>query len=247
MNKKYIYCNGKAKIIKDNNESVIMNYYDNLDKVLIKENLLEIMEKKLKTLESKDKKNKANKTIEKMNKNKWLLSTSVIFIPIIWIYLYLILKMGLSIAGINKIISISSFVLRFITPVILAGSSFIFILNTIAIKLNKKHMKGELAEIGFLKLNIEKTKQEINELKMDKTSTQSNKINDLVIVRDEFDLREFKDKLDLYYDLGCNEEKYSQYLKDGVIDNKLNNYSKDELIVIKEYLKSKQKRLIKKL
>ena len=47
MNKEYILKDGKALIIDDTNIDETIKYYDNLDKVLIKENLVETMEKKL--------------------------------------------------------------------------------------------------------------------------------------------------------------------------------------------------------
>ena len=46
MNKEYIYIDGKIIINNENNQKTQSEYYGNLDKVLIRENLIEVMEKK---------------------------------------------------------------------------------------------------------------------------------------------------------------------------------------------------------
>ena len=51
MNNRYVYKDGKAFIINDNEETEERDYFDNLDEVLVKENLIEIIEKKIKELE----------------------------------------------------------------------------------------------------------------------------------------------------------------------------------------------------
>lgn len=51
MNKSYIYLDGKVIIEDENNNKTLTEYYDNLDEVLIQENLIETMEKRIKELE----------------------------------------------------------------------------------------------------------------------------------------------------------------------------------------------------
>ena len=45
MNKEYVYVNGKVTIIDDKKEKRQEEYYDNLDKVLVKENVIERINK----------------------------------------------------------------------------------------------------------------------------------------------------------------------------------------------------------
>ncbi len=45
MNKGYVYKDGKVLIIDENGKQKETEYYDNLDEILIKENLIEEMKK----------------------------------------------------------------------------------------------------------------------------------------------------------------------------------------------------------
>lgn len=52
MNKEYVYIDIKVIISDENDKKTQSEYYDNLDKVLIQENLIETMEGKIQELES---------------------------------------------------------------------------------------------------------------------------------------------------------------------------------------------------
>jgi len=47
MNKEYVYKDDQALIIDDNDNQTVIDYYDNLDKVLVQENLIETIEKEI--------------------------------------------------------------------------------------------------------------------------------------------------------------------------------------------------------
>ena len=51
MNNEYIYKDGKVLIRDENDNQTIVDYYDNLDKVLVQENLIELMELELQKIE----------------------------------------------------------------------------------------------------------------------------------------------------------------------------------------------------
>ena len=53
MNKEYVYKDGKVLVIDENGNQKILDYYDNLDDVLIQENLIETMQNKEQKLERK--------------------------------------------------------------------------------------------------------------------------------------------------------------------------------------------------
>ena len=55
MNKNYIYMHGKAIINDEMGNQTSIEYYDNLDQVLVKENIIETMEKRIKELENESK------------------------------------------------------------------------------------------------------------------------------------------------------------------------------------------------
>lgn len=48
MNKEYIYKDGKALIIDENDNQKTVDYYDNLDEVLVQEDLIEALEEEIK-------------------------------------------------------------------------------------------------------------------------------------------------------------------------------------------------------
>lgn len=48
MNSSYTYINGKAIIFDENGNQVPINYYNNLDDVLVQENVVETIENKIK-------------------------------------------------------------------------------------------------------------------------------------------------------------------------------------------------------
>ena len=47
MNKDYIYINENAIVTDDNGNQRVTEYYDNLDKVLVQENIIEEIEKRI--------------------------------------------------------------------------------------------------------------------------------------------------------------------------------------------------------
>ena len=63
MNKEYTYIDGKVIISDESDKKIEHEYYDNLDKVLAQENLIETMEKKIQELESENESYKKNNRI----------------------------------------------------------------------------------------------------------------------------------------------------------------------------------------
>lgn len=57
MNKEYIYKDGKALILEQDDKQKTVDYQDNLDEISVQENLIEIMEDKITKLIVKQKKN----------------------------------------------------------------------------------------------------------------------------------------------------------------------------------------------
>ncbi len=60
-------------------------------------------------------------------------------------------------------------------------------------------------------------------------------------------LKRIKFYLNLYYNLGYNENKYYRYFQQGKLDKKLQkSYIKEEIDIAKEYFEEKEKVLVKK-
>lgn len=250
MNKEYIYNKGKVEIITDK-EIKTTSYYDNLDKVLIKENLIETIEENIKELKKKYKNFNLSKKIKELNTKKWTIFFTLISIPIFSLLLILLLqgiKLGcINLEVIKKVIGINKFITTFTYPFVIMGSTFYFIVETIVNKITINNIRGELLELDYLKKILAKEKNELNELKKDRTNSKIKEKLELVKIKDKQAINSLNNNLDLYYDLGYNENKYYNYLIDGKIDDKLNNYTKEELSVIKNYLKEKHKVLKKSL
>lgn len=58
MNKSYIYIDGKAIVLDENSNHRVLEYQDNLDKILIQENIIETIKNKINELEVESKKKK---------------------------------------------------------------------------------------------------------------------------------------------------------------------------------------------
>jgi len=250
MNKEYIYNKEKVEIIT-NKGIITTSYYDNLDKVLIKENLIETIAKNINSLKKKYKNFNLNKKIKELNYKKWTIFFTLISIPILSFLLILSIqgiKLGcINLEVIKKVIGINKFITTFTYPFVIMGSTFYLFVETIVNKVTINNIRGELLELDYLKKILEKEKNELNELKKDRTNSKIKEKLELVKIKDKQAINSLNNNLDMYYDLGYNENKYYNYLIEGKIDDKLNNYTKEELSVIKNYLKEKHKVLKKSL
>ena len=242
MNTEYTYIDGKVIVSDEYGNKTPIEYYDNLDRVLIQENVIETIENRIKELTQE----KDSYDIKKVNKR---------YNPI---YAYVTIGATLAATVIGLLIAKSIYSDISMTEYILissiAGIGIALPIGTASTwadytqyKDRIKNLKGIDSELEFLKLQLEKEKNYLNNLKNDKhrenenTEFRSEKVNDL----DE--LRNLRNYMNLYYDLGSNNKKYYKYYIQGKLDKKLQKeYGDIGVEEAKKYFEEKGPTLVKK-
>ena len=109
-----------------------------------------------------------------------------------------------------------------------------------------KKEKGINNELEFLKKQLVIEKENLDELKKDKTRNKENEEFRVVKVDDLEVLKILESWLNLYYDLGYDGEKYYKYYLQGKLDDKLGEYyNKTGINAAKRYLEEKGPTLVK--
>lgn len=245
MNKEYTYIDGKVIISDEDDKKIQSEYYDNLDKVLAQENLIETMELKIQELERK------NEDYKKYNRKH--------YIPFIFPSTVLMSTIGASLIT-NWLTGSNSFAMSVDTiwgpmsqAMVVSIETSICVIPIGAVleltmykdyKNSIKIEKGINSELNFLKEQIEKEREELERLKQNKSRDNENTEFRTVKVDDLQQLKILKEYLDFYFDLGCNGEKYYQYYQHGKLDKKLKKYSDTEIQLAKEYLEEKGPSLV---
>lgn len=249
MNKSYIYLDGKVIIEDENNNKTLTEYYDNLDEVLIQENLIETMEKRIKELEQE------METYKNCSGKR--------YIPVILPFTILLSTIGTPIVikfltgfepfnyPIDTAFGTTNLAMCMI-PIVLSISTIPFgalaeICQYITYKDSIKKEKAIISEMDFLNKEIEKGKEHLEKLKQEKVKNNENTEFRTVKVNDLQYLEALKSYLKLYSDLGYNYEKYYHFYQEGQLDQKLEKlYSVKNIKLAKEYFEEKGPTLIKK-
>lgn len=206
MNKEYTYKDGKV-IIKDydDNEREV-DYFDNLNKVLVHENIIETMEILINDLE------KAMEAFKDYDDNPLSISTSLV----LGFTFPCIVKSidGINTTSINDLNNgeLYAILLLPILPIMAASSIALSNYKT----LRKK--KGCISQLTFLKKELEVEKKYVDKLK--KPSLKNNKCieNKTIMVDDKLQLEGLKNCLKLYYNLGYDYKKYDEHYKKKTLD-----------------------------
>ena len=245
MNKEYTYIDGQVIISDENGKKTPVDYYDNLDEILIQENLIETIENKISLLE------KESNAYKKYNAKHYIpffllmgLMT-IVGVPVLFSHCvenptgYI----STSIGEVNQ----NLFIFTAFSAITLPFTGFMELDRYTKYKDCLKREKGINSELEFLKQQIIVEKERLVELKSKKTRTNENQDFRVVKVNDLEILKIFKSWLNLYYDLGYNGEKYYKYYQQGKLDAKLGKHYTDFGIEIaKEYLEEKGPTLIKR-
>lgn len=238
MNKEYTYIEGKVVISDEHDSKTQRDYYDNLDKVLVQENLIETMEKTIEELEEE------SKSYQKKNSKH--------YIPIIFPTTLLMTTVG-SPAIVNLLTSTNLFITKVDTvfgqisqamAVTIPMVTCIFPLGAMLefsmycqYKDSLKKEKGIDSKLTFLREQVKIEKEKLKELKQEKSKIQENTEFRTVKVNDTQQLETLNNYLELYYDLGYNGEKYYQYYQQGKLEKKLKKYYSDSGVQLaKEYI-----------
>lgn len=239
MNKEYMYVDGKVVILNENGMKTPIVYCDNIEDILITENLIEELEKKV------DENQKKIERINSYNCSKiniimpvLLFSIGSIVIPIFLTPLF----------GTNEIVEtifgtmhLSTLISTVLTPVF----SFFGVMESLSLNLRdknfKKEKKGYEGEIEFLLKELNSKKERLCKLQNEKNKTKesefsknsfSKKIND----KDQLEL--LKTLSSFYYNCGVNEKRYLKYKENGTLKQELAKEQHDEFGVslIENYL-----------
>jgi thiamine pyrophosphokinase len=114
-------------------------------------------------------------------------------------------------------------------------------------KEREKKGKGINSELSFLKKQIKIEKEALANLQKEKSRDQEETEFRTTKVDDSKQLEALRTNLELYYDLGSNEEKYYRYYQQGKLDKKLQKYyGETDVELAKKYLEEKGPVFIKR-
>ena len=240
MNKEYTYLNGKVIISDENGVHTEIDYCDNIDEILVKENLIEEIENKIKDLSNECKKyNIKKKFIPHATYVAFL--ASAIISPLLFFIL----------TGSNLFFANSKIILFFYIKTLSSFLPLGIIIDSEIYynhKDNLNEFNGINSELNYLKSQLKKEKENLIKLQNEKNTKRIlDKQYCFKTVDDLKQLKRIKFYLNLYYNLGYNENKYYRYFQQGKLDKKLQkSYIKEEIDIAKEYFEEKEKVLVKK-
>lgn len=231
MNKEYTYIEGKVIIWDEKNKQTQRDYYDNLGKVLVQENLIETMERKIQELENELYQEKRSCYIPMIAPSLFCISTVGVPLMAGWIT-----GSNSFFESVKTVFGSMNYALALSIFTDIMGIAF-EILAYIDYKRAIKKEKGIDNEIVFLKRQLEKERGVLKSLTKERLRDNESTELKTMIVDDVKQLEELKNLLELYFDLGYNEEKYYQYYQQGKIDKKLQKwYTEEGLQLAKECL-----------
>ena len=247
MNKEYISLDGKVIVKDEKGARKLLEYYDNLDEVLVQENLIETINDTISYLE------KEIEDYKKYNKDH--------YIPILLPLGALMTTIGppamnYCLGNTDVYVSSIDTIFGTMNEAVFYGLMYSALLLPIVSlieydiysnhKKSLKKEKGINSQLEFLKKIIISEKEKLVKLKKEKTTDKENKEFRIVEVDDIEKLKLLKSWLKLVYDLGYNSKKYYKYYLQGKLDDKLGKYYTDAGIkVAKEYLEEKGPTLVK--
>lgn len=244
MNESYTYLNGQVIIANEVGEQRHCEYYDNLEKVLVQENLIETISEKIKHLET------VIPFYQKYNK-KHCVPIWTTLMPIITgicglLIAYLFIDANIFKTTVDTIFGNINQALALSIPL-----SIISLPCGIGLdKANYQKYKIKQAiesELTFLKKQLQEEEKQLQTLQKIKSKEKESKELKIFEVADEKQLEMLSNYLNFYGDLGFNYKKYRRYYKQGQLYEKLNEkYNASGIQLAKEYLLTKQPSLIKK-
>ena len=229
MNKNYIYNDGTVTVIDENGNVRPVEYSDNLEEILIQEYLIEEIENEIKKLE------KVDKRIKRYIPN---------FVPAVFLAM-VVMKVIIPSLGADAMIDTVFGTMNLSTVAIGAQGILTLPLATVMEigvytqeKQKNKKRRSNAAKYEYLKNEIEIQKENIEELKQEKTKTNINSEFKVEKVDDMEALNTLKNRLILYSNLGHSIEKYYKLYENGKLEEYLKNegYSEDACECAKEYI-----------
>ena len=241
MNQQYIDNNDLTIIIDENGNRTIREHKENIEELLIQENLIEALDSK---------KDKIKNELNKMKVKEHYLPITPFLAETISIYLLYLAFLIISdnaniietiITGFNQNNIIANITLITFIPITLG----IYIDSDYrSYKYKKNHKKGLEKKLEKLEEKIKEEREYLNSLNNKNNSnkatiTRVNDTNQIMLYLDEL--------LDLYYQIGMNEEEYLKYYQTQTLPNKLKgSYTPEEIKEINNYFEAQKKSYVKK-
>lgn len=248
MNKEYTYVEGKVVVEDENGKKTLEDYYDNIDKVLIQENLIEFIELKIQELE------RQSKSYEKNNSKH--------YIPIIFPGTVLATTVGapLLVNWLSEGVAFTTIMDTRLGPMSCAAAfslpaAVLMIPMAALMELSeyysykRSHKKeiGVKSELEFLEQFLDKQKEVLEELKHDRKREQEKKEFRTVPVDYSKEKQSLLNLMNIYFDLGYNIEDYYKYFLNGKLEKKLQrHYNEPGIEIAKEFVEEKGPVLVKK-
>ena len=231
-----------------------VEYSDNLQNILVQENIIESLENKQELLQKNIEENQKiqNQKKEYHNKLKKILIGINFLTPIT---LFLVCKnIGFSEIILNNLegISLTSLITSFC-----AGSTFILsnIINQfdrINIKSSENKLRGKIATLEYVNIDLEKQKEHLKKLNNEKTYNNKNTNIKVLKIDDTEKLDVQRQYLNLYYYCGFYYNSLLKDYKNEKLRKKMNNqYNEEGIKAIEEYFEThnkeyKPKKLVRK-
>lgn len=250
MNKEYTYIDGKVIVSDENNVKTQREYCDNLDQILIQENVIETMEAQIEYLE-KQKALLQKKDMKHVFPLLLILPIGVVLMITVGIPLLSVLlnttwqsiqaDTFFGVMSRGTVFQITLFVTTM--PFAIGVDSMIYR----DYKDVKKTAKGIECQLEFLKVQIEKEREKLNRLKQDKSRSDDQKGFRTFEVLDLERLKQLRQWLNMYFDLGYNGEKYYKaYTKDKLEKTLQGSYDEAGVQFVKQYIEEKGPSLVLK-
>lgn len=244
MNVSYTYIDGKAIIFDENSNQVPVEYYDNLDEVLIQENVVETIENEIKDLGNV-------KTLPKKRFIPFKTIGVVLTILITPLILNLVCGINLSTIYINTLFGKTNLLKSLIINsglIIVPFSLVIDVGEYLVYKSKFNNRNAKIFELEFLKSKLVEEKQKLEDLKKENTKEKKDLIFTIMKINDLEKLKQLRHNIELYYSLGYDIEKLYKYLENGTLEDKLSkSYNSEDIQLAKNFLEENGPSLIKKL
>ena len=245
MNKGYTYINGKVIISDENGRHKEKDYYDNIDSVLVQENVIEKIEANIKELKEK----KPKKVAKRFIPFSFIVCTitTLTFPTLLYYLFYEVNPFTITIGTIYGTMPINVLLTGVLS---LFGIPMGLIASISEYNMYKKDVntnKAIISELEYLNEKLISEKECL--LKLENSRISSKKDTETVskLVDDKEELKKLKEELELYRDLGYNEDKYFSYYQKGKIYDRLSHmYDANEIEEAVRYFEKKEAVLIKK-
>lgn len=224
MNKEYMYWDGKVIVCDDKvGLPTEIEYFDNIDEMLVTENLIEEMETNLTKKQKELRECKASKKGAK----RFALMPALLFAAGSVTFPFIL--------GVPTLVAAVAFPVVNLFGVLFSGKLYENYKDLL------KEIDGLQGEVDFLAERYEKENRKLDELKKKKTKKNEKEFSGKFISRkvdDKAQMKELNDQMALYHDTGANAKKYLGYQANGTLKENLakKQYTEYEVGLVEAYL-----------